>query len=1360
MSDQSASHYEQGKLCYQNKKFQEAIFQFSEAIRLKPATPQAAARCYNARGVVYFYLGEFKKVIKDCTKALELDPNNANYHNCRGNAYFSLGKFHKAADDFSKAIELSPEASHGRYYNNRGSAYRRLKMFKEAIEDYTAAIAVDPKNGNYYNNRGNTYFDMGEFQLAIDDFTTALGLEPYSPKTRLTLAQAHEALAQEKRMKNSTQFTGVFSSIKSVSHGSKVQSVRKERQAGIYVSPAGVEVTFTRGWRKKKCQQSFQWSEEMKIELIDDTHVKLFLDGSKNTWVVITPCEAANVEEELIGRITTKYASYSTACLVAQHEGVVNEYTEIVRNIKAAQEQLNLLQNIVVEAQKQKEQYAKQEKFDLADKAKGQVAKLEEQIKQKKSFIESETTRAEQVRSKAEAESGPVLDMVQIMQQRVQELFHTRVKSVKDKYKVDDLELEEQLAKMSALVQRAKELQGVVARPMNDVRKALDVVKADESDDEEEEQDKNWAAFDKNEETPSEASSATPAPAAPAEATPAPAPAPSAPAPEPAPAPAVASAEEGDDPEEDVESEPRAQAAAAGEAKDDESDISDWDIDDGALPEAFAPLEGAEVFMTVDPNSGMVTITPSKSSRDLLTPASDMVVVRKTTIAAYAEAQKEKESMLTELEQKAKLADAAMQEKILLESEVEAKSKSLTAINSELEELRRRAEEAEAALSDKAATEEQVSTTNASLSTIRAEMLLLKEQQAAAEAQLAEKDALVSNLQQTTESLAAMKAEAERVKQQLADKLAELEISKSQVGLELDQTAKEKQELKERMDSQNHAIEELKAHLAHVNKDLSSAAHDALEKSARLKELEQHEVVMAQALEDAKKMTEEEKSKAAQQKAQMEAQFAELEQNSRSLLDALESERKEKAALHKTVEMQNMTLSEMRRHLEQVKKDLESANSDKMRRERELEEQHRKALEDQKVIEKLKEQSAAEEKKRRELHNIIQEIKGNIRVYIRIRPSLRTNDDGSSMYEKVLGSDDRGLTVVAPAEESATGRGTVNKKWTFEFDRVFWPTATQTEVFTEISQLVQSALDGYKVCIFAYGQTSSGKTFTMEGPEKITPETRGMIPRSVEQLFNYREEMKAKGWVYEFSVSYLEIYNTTIRDLLQDEGEDVAENKHEIKLVKQGKEMVTAVDNLTLVPVGSTEELQPVLAKARTNRSSAKTASNERSSRSHSVFTLRMHGAHVESGQETNGILNLIDLAGSERVDKSQVTGDRLKETMAINSSLTCLGDVIAALAQNAKHVPFRNSKLTYLLQDCFGGGSKTLMFINVAPELSYIGESLCSLRFGDKVHACHIGVGKKQVNKLDETKEAAAGVKKPAATATPKAAAAAPKKR
>lgn len=134
---------------------------------------------------------------------------------------------------------------------------------------------------------------------------------------------------------------------------------------------------------------------------------------------------------------------------------------------------------------------------------------------------------------------------------------------------------------------------------------------------------------------------------------------------------------------------------------------------------------------------------------------------------------------------------------------------------------------------------------------------------------------------------------------------------------------------------------------------------------------------------------------------------------------------------------------------------------------------------------------------------------------------------------------------------------------------------------------------------------------------------------------------------------------------------------------------------------------------------------NEQSSRSHFVFTLRISA--VNETTEKHGVLNLIDLAGSERLSKSGSTGDQLKETQAINKSLSCLADVIFALAKKESHVPFRNSKLTYLLQPCLSGDSKTLMFVNLSPDPSSVNESLCSLWFAARVNTCQIGVPRRQ---------------------------------
>jgi len=146
-----------------------------------------------------------------------------------------------------------------------------------------------------------------------------------------------------------------------------------------------------------------------------------------------------------------------------------------------------------------------------------------------------------------------------------------------------------------------------------------------------------------------------------------------------------------------------------------------------------------------------------------------------------------------------------------------------------------------------------------------------------------------------------------------------------------------------------------------------------------------------------------------------------------------------------------------------------------------------------------------------------------------------------------------------------------------------------------------------------------------------------------------------------------------------------------------------------------------LLQRAKKHRVVAETSSNEQSSRSHSLFTLKIFGENKVTEKKTFGVLNLIDLAGSERLKKSKAIGERLKEAQAINKSLACLGDVILALATKAKFVPFRNSTLTYLLQTCFGGDSKTLMFVNLSPLEEHLHESLCSLRFASKVNACQI---------------------------------------
>ncbi|KAL8506117.1 hypothetical protein ACS0TY_017108 [Phlomoides rotata] len=352
---------------------------------------------------------------------------------------------------------------------------------------------------------------------------------------------------------------------------------------------------------------------------------------------------------------------------------------------------------------------------------------------------------------------------------------------------------------------------------------------------------------------------------------------------------------------------------------------------------------------------------------------------------------------------------------------------------------------------------------------------------------------------------------------------------------------------------------------------------------------------------------------------------------------------------------------------------------------------------------------------RKKLHNTILELKGNIRVFCRVRPLM--SDEGAITDAKVVSFPTSTEMLGRAIDLSQNGQ-----KHSFTFDKVFMPDDSQENVFVEISQLVQSALDGYKVCIFAYGQTGSGKTYTMMG-KPAPADQKGLIPRSLEQVFKTRQILEAQGWKYDMQVSMLEIYNETLRDLLADNS---GKQQYVIHHDANGN---TYVSDLTIVDVRSSKEVSFLLERASHSRSVGKTQMNEQSSRSHFVLTLKITGVNESTDQQVQGVLNLIDLAGSERLSKSESTGDQRKETQYINKSLSSLSDVIFALAKKVEHVPFRNSKLTYLLQPCLGGDSKTLMFVNISPESTSVGESLCSLRFAARVNTCEIGVPRRQTN-------------------------------
>ena len=320
----------------------------------------------------------------------------------------------------------------------------------------------------------------------------------------------------------------------------------------------------------------------------------------------------------------------------------------------------------------------------------------------------------------------------------------------------------------------------------------------------------------------------------------------------------------------------------------------------------------------------------------------------------------------------------------------------------------------------------------------------------------------------------------------------------------------------------------------------------------------------------------------------------------------------------------------------------------------------------------------------------------NLKVIARFRPLID--------IELEL-AENKGIEIQYPNETTVSIPKMLDEFETFSFDRVFSSDASQEDIFNFVGKpIIDDVLTGYNGTVFAYGQTGSGKTYTMMGLGKIETERQGIIPRASNLIF---ESLASSSTEIEYTIkcSMLEIYKETLKDLLGNSGE--------LK-IKQDKRKGIYIEGLTEVCVICEEEMMDVLSLGESNRTVASTKMNTASSRSHQIFILEIN-QKLPNDTEKRGILNLVDLAGSEKINQTGVTGNKLEEAKKINLSLSCLGNVIKALTDKAEHIPYRDSKLTRLLQESLGGNYKTTLIVNCSPHPRNLEDTLNTLKFAQR---------------------------------------------
>eukprot|EP00040_Diaphanoeca_grandis_P008863 m.46673 g.46673 ORF g.46673 m.46673 type:complete len:949 (+) comp20303_c0_seq1:475-3321(+) len=340
---------------------------------------------------------------------------------------------------------------------------------------------------------------------------------------------------------------------------------------------------------------------------------------------------------------------------------------------------------------------------------------------------------------------------------------------------------------------------------------------------------------------------------------------------------------------------------------------------------------------------------------------------------------------------------------------------------------------------------------------------------------------------------------------------------------------------------------------------------------------------------------------------------------------------------------------------------------------------------------------------RKLLYNTVQELRGNIRVYLRCR-----GDDSVPASERIL---------QFPTDQEVVAQSLRGDPIMMEFNRTYDTETTQEQIFKDTKPVVLSVLDGYNVCIVAYGQTGSGKTHTMIGPESDP----GVNRRTLSELMGLISQEDGTLEVTVHAAMY-EIYNERAYDLLAPGGRV----KRDVRVGEEG----VFIHGLTEKRVKTKEDAAAIMSSGDERRTVFATKMNSSSSRSHLIFQLRVSTYNKISKVHTQGKLAMVDLAGSERVAKSEVSGQQLLEAAAVNKSLSALSQVFNAISQGSSHVPYRNSMLTHVLMEYLGGDAKACVFVHVRPDRINLSETLSTMNFGGNIKQVQLGRAKATTSK------------------------------